>query len=701
LLDFGIAKLMEPEGGTLVETELTRMAGRPLTVAYASPEQLLGQPLSTASDVYSLGVVFYEMLCGERPYELKVETAAQVEQAILDTEPRAPSRRVLTEATAQARGTTPQALRKQLASDLDAITLRSLGKRPSQRYGSVEALRADIDRWLAGEAVAARTPSALYHLRKFVGRHPVGVSLGVAAITSLVAAAAIAVWQGVQAREESARAVAARDFMLNIFQRADQEKSRGATVTARDLLATGRKDVITRLAGQPTLQAELLHGIAKIQHDMGEYDDADSTYAELVRIYSVLGNMRSAAWAAADHADNAVYMGDLARARTLLKQAGDLPGRPADDLGLKARAAEVEGWIELSSGSAARARDMFEASQRDFAVAFGNDDPRTFGARRALGRTERALLHFDTAISMYEGLRRTATTRSGVLEQSERAAFDWEWVDLLYGAGRYEQAMRAAGELIPRCIDAQGARDQNCLLLLLKNGQTLLRLGLVEQASAELPRIAPMLDDKASAPMQAEAMMLRGRIESLHDAGGMSPDTHERLRALGQSGAEVRINPSFKAAAALTLAEAALRAGDVPAAQTWVARARTTLATGESTSMLVARAYATSLSGIAALLAGDPEQALELLDSGQEEMSTVLGAGHPQVLLLSVNKALALERMGRRAEALKLVSRVEPTLRAAFGSSAPVFARVVRLRERLAPDGTRVQSPSARAEFFN
>jgi hypothetical protein len=82
-------------------------------------------------------------------------------------------------------------------------------------------------------------------------------------------------------------------------------------------------------------------------------------------------------------------------------------------------------------------------------------------------------------------------------------------------------------------------------------------------------------------------------------------------------------------------------------------------------------------------------------------MSTVLGAGHPQVLLLSVNKALALERMGRRAEALKLVSRVEPTLRAAFGSSAPVFARVVRLRERLAPDGTRVQSPSARAEFFN
>jgi hypothetical protein len=200
----------------------------------------------------------------------------------------------------------------------------------------------------------------------------------------------------------------------------------------------------------------------------------------------------------------------------------------------------------------------------------------------------------------------------------------------------------------------------------------------------------------------------------MRNAGEMSRDTHEWLSSLAQSGAEVRINPSFKAAAALALAEAALRAGNVPLAQTWIGRARSILATGESTSVLLARAYATCLAGIAELLSSDPEQALRALERGQQEMSTVLGADHPQGLLLSVNKALALERMGRRAEALEVVSQVESPLRAALGPTAPLFVRVVRLRERLDSPATRspaavtagdasrrVQSPSVRAEFFN
>ena len=684
LLDFGIAKLMEPEGGTLVETELTRMAGRPLTVAYASPEQLLGQPLSTACDVYSLGVVLYEMLCGERPYELKVETAAQLEQAILDMEPRAPSRRLLTESTAQERGTTPQVLRKQLGSDLDAITLRSLGKRPSQRYGSVEALRADIDRWLAGEAVDARTPSALYHLRKFVGRHPVGVSLGAAAIVSLVAAAAVAVWQGAQAREESARAVAARDFMLNIFQRADQEKSRGSTVTARDLLETGRKDVMTRLAGQPRLQAELLTGIAKIQHGMGEYADADGTYDKLLGVYSALGKLDGTVWAITARARNAIDMGEPKLARELLQNLRKLPSDLLADPLITARVAEIEGWVELGGGSAERAEELFRESRRILQESVGPNDPRTFAVGRALVRADRRLQRYAEAVALFTELKGIITTHPDALEANERAAFDWEWLELLYGVGRYAQVVSESQPLIVRCIEGKGPRDEACLMLMLKNAQALLRLGFVQRAAAEIPKITPLLDAKVAPQIRAEAMMFMFRANDLQE-NPAAVGLRERLLAFGVSGREMPVNPTFKAAALIVLSEAALRHEDTDGAKRLLAQTQMILDSGPaSTGAAIAQALVTSLSGVALLQQREPEQALSRFKLAQQQLDRILGPQHPQSMLLSLNQALALAQLRRVAEAQAIVSRLEVPLLESFEVSAPQYQSVLRLRDRLA-----------------
>jgi serine/threonine protein kinase/tetratricopeptide (TPR) repeat protein len=675
LLDFGIAKLMEPEGGTLVETELTRMSGRPLTVAYASPEQLLGQPLNTACDVYSLGVVLYEMLCGERPYELKVETAAQLEQAILDVEPRAPSRRVLTESTAQARGTTPQALRKQLASDLDAITLRALGKRPSQRYGSVEALRADIDRWLAGEAVGARTPSALYHLRKFVGRHPVGVSLGVAAIASLVAAAAIAVWQGVQAREESARAVAARDFMLNIFQRADQEKSRGATVTARDLLETGRKDVVTRLVGQPKLQAELLHGIAKIQERMGEYVSADSTHRDLVRIYQNAGDARTTVLALADQADNATRMFDLSSAAQLIAKAKEVRGRRLGDVEVNARLDEIEGWIARARGDAAQARELLERSRRGFSDALGADHLRTFYAGRKLAQAERALGNFDKALALHDSLERSASRVEG-LDDKERAGLDWERIDLLYVAGVYARALSDVEIAEPRCTRLIGADAEDCRLLSLKAGLILLRLGWVGRANAVLPRIAAIAHDVRSPLVRTDATLLALRIESASRPDGVEA-SFEAVRALSDSGDAVISKPAYKASALLALAESRLRSGQPGDARKWAEQALE-LAPGGPT-----LAIGQSLLGIGLLHQGQPQLALKRFSLANDAFSSSLGADHPLTQLFMMNQALALERLGKQSDAIAILDHAQPILRHALGSDAPTYLRVLDLRSRL------------------
>jgi serine/threonine protein kinase/tetratricopeptide (TPR) repeat protein len=686
LLDFGIAKLMEPEGGALVETELTRMAGRPLTVAYASPEQLLGQPLSTACDVYSLGVVLYEMLCGERPYELKVETAAQLEQAILDMEPRAPSRRLLTESTAQARGSTPQALRKQLGSDLDAITLRALGKRPSQRYGSVEALRADIDRWLAGEAVDARTPSALYHLRKFVGRHPVGVSLGVAAILSLVAAAAIAVWQGAQAREESARAVAARDFMLNIFQRADQEKSRGATVTARDLLETGRKDVMARLAGQPKLQAELLEGIARIQVSMGEHTSADGTYAALAQVYAAMGDRRASVVAQLNQADSAVRMSNPVLASRLLQEAKRTLGDAKPDMDLQGRLGMIEGWVSFYAGDFAKAREHFEASEKAFLSSLGSDRLETFDALRGQFRVERALAHFEQALAVHEKLR----ARAGNIPQidtKEQFGLEWEHVDVLYAAGHFAEGLNVVSQALARCISSLGPDEQYCRLLLLKKGQLLFRVGLVADADSLLPRLAVLAADQASPFVQAEALLLQFRLASVLGKVEQYPDLQERVRAFGQSGDEVRIRPTFKAAALLALAEHSLREGDAADGRQWADRAMAIRDGDQRAGSPMTEAIGQSLMGISLLQLGRPSEAIAALDQGAAALSRLVGPSHALTQLFALNRALALDRLGRTQEALQVMDQALPVLRASIGENSPTYHQAVSLRERLVASG--------------
>ena len=688
LLDFGIAKLMEAEGAARDETELTRVAGRPLTVQYASPEQLLGEALTTASDVYSLGVVLYELLCGQRPYELKMESAAQLEQAIVDLDPRAPSRRALSDGVATARGSTPKALQKRLAGDLDAITLRALAKQPERRYASVEALRADLDRWLTGEPVQATPPGTAYRLGKFALRHRWGVGLGAGAVLSLVAVAAVAVVMGLQAREESARAVAARDFMLNIFQRADQEKSRGADITARDLLETGRKDVLTRLAGQPKLQAELLRGIAKIQDSMGEFVTADSTYADLVRIHSELKQPREEALARADHAFNAVRMNNLVLAGRLLEGAQSVPRRPADDAELNARFAEVSGWIALNTGDLQRARDLLAAGRQTAIQSLGADHLRTFKLGQALFRAERDLSHFDTALSLQTELRQSASRVQG-LGPGEIGDMDWEHVNLLFGAGRFAQAFAMVEAALPRCVEVLGPQEQSCRYLFLKRVQILLRLGRLDAALQEVPRLQSMAQDTSLPFLQIEALLLEFRLRSLAPAAPELPPLFERVRRFGQSGNEVAVKPTFKAAALFALAEYRLRSGDAVEARSWAEKGLAVLGDGalQGGALRIA-AMGRMLTGVALMQQGTPGLSLELLTQAQADCARVLGADHPTTQLYALNAALALAALQRVPEALALVRRAEPILRTALGADAPTYQGVLALLLRLqAPQG--------------
>jgi serine/threonine protein kinase len=167
LLDFGIARLLQD--GEAPATPLTR-AGRPLTLAYAAPEQIAGLPMTAASDVYSLGVVLYELLCGVRPYRLERESAGTIEAAILSAAAVKPSQSAITGDIAAARATTPTELRELLARDLDVVLGKALAKNPAERYATVDALAADLNRCVRG-GVIAHANAPWRRLTASVSRH--------------------------------------------------------------------------------------------------------------------------------------------------------------------------------------------------------------------------------------------------------------------------------------------------------------------------------------------------------------------------------------------------------------------------------------------------------------------------------------------------------------------------------------------------
>jgi len=276
LLDFGIAKLLDEDPGA---TELTTAGMRAMTRDYASPEQIRGEPVSTATDVHGLGVVLYELLAGTHPYRRPAQSREAITQAICESEPDPPS------ATVREK----PGRRRAIAGDLDLIVMTALAKQPVERYGSAEALAEDLRRHLDDLPIRARGKTAWYRMRRFIRRHRLGVSATAAVLLALSVGLFLAAWQAQRASaeaeqarlnaqradQEAARTRRTLDFLTGLFRGGDPRHGQPVESIA-ELLSAGEQRARADLVEDRLLQARVLLRLAEVRSNRAEHAAAQA-----------------------------------------------------------------------------------------------------------------------------------------------------------------------------------------------------------------------------------------------------------------------------------------------------------------------------------------------------------------------------------------------------------------------------------------
>jgi serine/threonine-protein kinase len=682
LLDFGIATLL----GSGVPT-----SAHPMTPQYASPEQLRGEPVSTASDIYSLGVVLYELLAGVRPFQARGSPASEAARSLVGGEPARPS------------ALAPPELARGLAGDVDAIVLKALRARADERYSSAAELRADIRRHLEGFPVLARRGTLPYRAARFVRRHRLGVGAAGLVLLALSGGLVAATRQARRADREAETAVAATRFLVDLLREGDpyavedppRPGEADPTVSAI-LLRRARERVWGELADQPAVQAVLLQALGEIHTSLGYHEEAEKLLAGAERVArpgspdlafaranALLERGEHAAAVAAfaevlardrealegGHPDLALDLNNLALA---LKESGDLAAalvalREALEI-CRRGPAEPAGLALLLTNHGALLRDQgeHESAQAAFDEALGAAAAMEEGARRDFTRA--AALANAAELHRRRGDRARAETELAealaLFESScgSRNAYTARALNNL-GLARLERGDHVEAEsLLRRSLDLRRA------LLGPRNPEvatSLTNLGLLAAERKDLAEaercFREALEVCAAAVPPEHPLRIGAGVKlaiTLFDRGAHAEARPLLEEALERQQATLTPDHPELATTLAALGAVLTRSGEPDLAEPLLREAWEIRSRPAGNALLAANVQ--SLLGECLLELGRPDEAEPLLRASLGVLEASLGPAHARTGQARERLAVLLEQTGRSAQAAELRARAPP-----------------------------------------
>jgi non-specific serine/threonine protein kinase/serine/threonine-protein kinase len=538
IIDFGMAKAAQSaHSGNEDETmeALTRAGGTLGTPGYMSPEQADPSILDvdTRTDVYSLGVVLYELLTDSLPFDAKhwkTKPWHEVLRQLHEEDPPSPSRRVSTNSPGapQNSGTDPLKWVRQLRGDLDWITLRALERQRDRRYGSPADLAADLRRYLLGEPITARPPSVGYRLRKFVERNRLAVAFTASLLMLIVGFAISMTVERNHARREAETSKRVSDFMANMFKISDPSQSRGNTITAREILDKSSEQIEKGLGQDPQVQARLMQTMGATYRGLGLYDRAHTLLEhavgiqkhalgpknpETLRSMSLLGVVLEELGRRED--SETVLREVLSEQQKLLgpeaPETMDTVGYLSDTLNVEGHLAEAEGLIRRTLANQQR--------------TLGPENPATLRSMRSLCRN----LHDQGRLASAEKLDRETISLEEHALAPDHPGTLWTMNQLglvLQEQGRYAEAERLFRETLAASTRVLGPDHTN-------TRAALANVGLVLRQEGHL--------------QEAEAIQRQELGATLGVAGPENPDTLDSMNQLGITlGEEHKLEESEK-----------------------------------------------------------------------------------------------------------------------------------------------------------
>ena len=678
LLDFGIAKLLDQ--GLADETALTQQAGRAFTPEYAAPEQFQGLPLTTAADVYALGVVLFELLADTRPYTLKRESRAALEEAILMADVPRPS------------DVAPVVVRRDLRGDLDTIVLKAMKKVPAERYATAEALAEDIQRHLDHLPVQAQPDRLAYRMRKFAVRHRVSVAVSSVLAAAILGGAGLALWQARVAVAERERAEDVRHFIESIFEDTDPYGPSDGPMSVVQLLKRARQRLDSDLTDRPAVRAVLLHMIGGSLKNRNEPELAAQTLDEAVALsrasfgetgletlkvrVSRLGIYRFAG----KHAEIRQELDALLPILRVTKGANTQlvkalmmqahlaldTGRPADAVQAASESVTVarslpsdrDGYISDASallaltyvfnGEALKARDAAAESLR-LALKFHADDPLhpdVTSARVALGRALGQLGELRPAIEQLETAARNATQRMGP-DAIEVAFFNHNLVPRLMQVGELPRALEVA-QLAEQGFQRRAQPGAHFYpVSRLSRASVLLAMRQVPQALAVLETTQPEVEQLMGAK-NPNSRTARRQLALALAMQGQGSKALALIPPMAEAGKDWRLWHLH--------AQVAQLAGD---AQTSVLAAQRALENLSGADAHVQRAALLATLGLAQADASAHAAALASLTESQELLRKSQSRPSPEWADVLVGIGRAQLALGRPAEALSVLQEAD------------------------------------------